>query len=296
MQSWLHNSGWRQGLRLGVIIYALLPLIFLTVLNSSTNLSAPGWAYSLYVAPLWLIGFWMLIRPPDRPGTQEIVIAVAIVLWTFGWLNTVTVTINDHLSISNGINLWQALVIGFNEETTKALPVLLAYLILRKVRNVKLDVRMWMIFGTIAGLTFGVTEQAIYTSLDLLQIAGAHHPQTAVQGALAFAERVFVDGFQHAVWAGISGFFIGMAINYPRRRIQLIAFGIGTPAQLHAANDWLSSSSPWIWITIQAASLLLFLGYTLTAASIEETVRRSNVFRGQSMIMEAIRLPDPPRQ
>ncbi|HEX3961989.1 MAG TPA: PrsW family glutamic-type intramembrane protease [Trebonia sp.] len=297
VQSWLHNSGWRQGLRLGVIIYALLPLIFLTVLNSSTNLSSPGWAYSLYVAPLWLIGFWLLIRPPGRPGMQEIVIAVAIVLWTFGWLNTVTITINDRLSISNGINLWQALVIGLNEETSKALPILLAGLILRKVRNVKLDVRMWMIFGTIAGLTFGVTEQAIYTSLDLLQIAGAHHPQTAVQGALAFAERVFVDGFQHAVWAGISGFFMGLAINYRKRRIQLIVIGIGTPALLHAANDWLSSSSPWIWIAIQAASLLLFLGYTLTAASIEETVRRSNVFRGQSMIMEAIRLPDgTPRQ
>ena len=126
VQSWLHNRGWRQGLRLGVIFYALLPLIFLTVLNSSTSLSAPGWAYSLYVAPLWLIGFWLLIRPPDRPGKQEIVIAVAIVVWTYAWLNTVTITINDALPISHGIGPLSALVIGFNEETTKALPVLLA--------------------------------------------------------------------------------------------------------------------------------------------------------------------------
>ena len=153
LHSWLHNSGWRQGLRLGVIVYALLPLIFLTVLNSSTSLSAPGWAYSLYVAPLWLIGFWMLIRPPDRPGRREIVIAVAIIVWTYVWLNTVTITINDALPITNGqIGPLSALVIGLNEETTKALPVLLAGLILLKVRKVKLDVRMWMIFGTIAGL------------------------------------------------------------------------------------------------------------------------------------------------
>jgi RsiW-degrading membrane proteinase PrsW (M82 family) len=297
VHSWLHNRGWRQGLRLGVIFYALLPLIFLTVLNSSTSLSAPGWAYSLYVAPLWLIGFWMLIRPPDRPGKQEIVIAVAIVVWTYAWLNTVTITINDALPISHGIGPLSALVIGFNEETTKALPVLLAGLILRRVRKVKLDVRMWMIFGTISGLTFGITEQAVYTSLDIVQIASAHSPQTAVQGALAFAERVFVDGFQHAVWAGISGFFMGLAINYRKRRFQLIVIGIGTPALLHAANDWLASSSPWIWIAIQTASLLLFLGYTLTAASIEEAVRRSTAFRGQSMIMEAIHIPDaPPRQ
>jgi RsiW-degrading membrane proteinase PrsW (M82 family) len=297
LQSWLHNSGWRQGLRLGVIVYALLPLIFLTVLSSATSLQAPGWAYSLYVAPLWLIGFWMLIRPPVRPGRREIVIAAAIVVWTFVWLNTVTIAINDALPIQNGIGLLSALVIGVNEETTKALPVLLAGLILLKVRKVKLDVRMWMIFGTIAGLTFGVTEQAIYTSTDIVLIAQAHSQNAAVQATLAFAERVFVDGFQHAVWAGISGFFMGLAVNYRKRRFQLIVIGIGTPALLHAANDWLSSTSPWIWIAIQAASLLLFLGYTMTAASIEDTVRHSNVFRGQSMIMEAIRLPDqPPRQ
>jgi RsiW-degrading membrane proteinase PrsW (M82 family) len=297
VHSWLHNSGWRQGLRLGVIVYALLPLIFLTVLNSSTSLSAPGWAYSLYVAPLWLIGFWMLIRPPDRPGRQEIVVAVAIVVWTFAWLNTVTITINDALPIANSsISLPSALVIGLNEETTKALPVLLAGLILLKVRKVKLDVRMWMIFGTIAGLTFGVTEQAIYTSNDIALItSAAHAPNAAVQATLGFAERVFVDGFQHAVWAGISAFFMGLAINYRKRRIQLIVIGIGTPALLHAANDWLAGSSPIIWIAIQAASLLLFLGYTMTAASIEDTVRRSNVFRGQSIIMEAIHLPDPPQ-
>jgi RsiW-degrading membrane proteinase PrsW (M82 family) len=299
VQSWLHNSGWRQGLRLGVIIYALLPLIFLTVLNSSTSLSAPGWAYSLYVAPLWLMGFWMLIRPPDRPGRREILIAAAIVVWTLIWLNTVTIAINDALPIRNGIGLLQALVIGLNEETTKALPVLLAGLILLKARKVKLDVRMWMIYGTIAGLTFGVTEQAIYTSFDIhaLLIAGANSNNTAVQATLAFAERVFVDGFQHAVWAGISGFFMGLAINYRKRRVQLIVIGIVTPALLHAANDWLSSTSPWIWIAIQAASLLLFLGYTMTAAAIEDTVRHSNVFRGQSMIMEAVRLPNqPPHQ
>jgi RsiW-degrading membrane proteinase PrsW (M82 family) len=296
VQSWLHNKGWRQGLRLGVIFYALLPLIFLTVLNSSTSLQAPGWAYSLYVAPLWLIGFWMLIRPPDRPGRQEIVIGAAIVVWTFVWLNTVTVTINGALPIQNGIGPLSALVIGINEETSKALPVLLAGLILWKARKVKLDVRMWMIFGTIAGLTFGVTEQAFYTSTDIINIAQSHSPNAAVQATLAFAERVFVDGFQHAVWAGISGFFMGLAINYRKRRFQLIAIGIGTPALLHAANDWLASDSPWIWIAIQAASLLLFLGYTMTAASIEDTVRHSNVFRGQSMIMEAIRLPDPPRR
>src|ERR1700722_18017696 len=37
-QSWLHDSGWRQGLRLLVIAYALLPLIFLALLSNSSDL------------------------------------------------------------------------------------------------------------------------------------------------------------------------------------------------------------------------------------------------------------------
>ncbi len=69
IQSWLHDTGWRQGLRLLVIAYALLPLIFLAMLSSSSDLSTPGWAYSLYVAPLWIMGFWLLIRPgPSASG------------------------------------------------------------------------------------------------------------------------------------------------------------------------------------------------------------------------------------
>jgi RsiW-degrading membrane proteinase PrsW (M82 family) len=296
VQSWLHNSGWRQGLRLAVIAYALLPLIFLTVLSSSSDLSSPGWAYSLYVAPLWATGFWMLIRPPEHLKKQEMVIAAGIVVWTLIWIRLITITINDALPTRNGIGIVSAAVIGINEEVTKALPVLLAGLILLRYRKVKLDVRMWMFLGTIAGLTFGVAEQGFYTSNDLILIHLARSQSEAVTAILAFAERVFVDGFQHAVWAGISGFFIGMAINYRRRRVQLILLGVGTPALLHALNDWLAGTSPWLVILVQAASLLLFLGYTMSAAAIEQQVRETPIFRGQSMIMDAIKFdPPPPR-
>ncbi|HEX4834465.1 MAG TPA: PrsW family glutamic-type intramembrane protease [Trebonia sp.] len=296
IQSWRHNSGWRQGLRLGVIIYALLPLIFLTVLSSSSSLSTPGWAYSLYVAPLWLGGFWLLIRPPDavngqHVARQEIIIAVAIAAWTLVWINVVTININDALPTSHGIGLLSAIVIGINEEVTKALPVFLAGIIMLRYRHVKLDVRWWMLLGTVAGLTFGVAEQAFYTSSDIVAINVARSPSEAVTAILAFAERVFVDGFQHAVWAGISGFFMGLAVNYHRRRWQLVGIGIGTPALLHALNDWLAGSSPWFVIIIQAASLLLFLGYTMTASAIEQKVRETPLFRGESIIMEAFRLP-----
>jgi len=293
VQSWLRDPGWRQGLRLLVIAYALLPLIFLALLSSSNDLSSPGWAYSLYVAPLWGTGFWLLIRP-GRVGKQEAIIAAGIVVWTLVWVNVVTINVNDALHLSGSISFLPALVIGFNEEITKALPVLLAGLILLKYRSVKLDVRMWMFLGTIAGLTFGVAEQAFYTANDIVGINQAQSNNEAVNAALAFAERIFVDGFQHAVWAGIAGFFIGMALNYRRRRVQLIILGVAVPAILHALNDFSANSSIWLVILIQAASLLLFLGYTMSAAAIEQQVRETPLFRGQSMIMPAIPDLDKP--
>jgi hypothetical protein len=160
------------------------------------------------------------------------------------WLYLVTVNINDQLvnSVRNG-NFLAALAVGYNEEITKALPILLAALILLKFRATKLDVRMWMFLGTISGLTFGVLEERL--------------------------------------------------INYPRRRWQLILLGISTVAVLHGLNDWSVSSfnSYWPAILIQAVSLLLFLGYTMSASSIERQVRRTPLFRGDSMVMDILSEP-----
>jgi RsiW-degrading membrane proteinase PrsW (M82 family) len=288
IKSWLTDPGWRQGLRLLVIPYALLPLVFLALFTSSGNLTTPGWAYSLYVAPLWAIVFWLLIRPPESFGKQEVLIALGIIVWVMIWMSLVTIKINTHL---NPKSFGDALAVGFNEEITKALPILVAALLLLRLRSVKLDVRMWMFLGTIAGLTFGVREASQYTTVAIEHIAAAalaHSANEAVVGALSFAYRVFVDGFQHAIWAGVSAFFIGIAVNYPRRRIPLIIFGISIAAVLHALNDWYLSNftSPWPWILLQAFSLFMFLGYTMSAATIQRNVRRTPLFRGESMIMD----------
>ncbi len=293
VHSWLHDAGWRQGLRVLVIAYALLPLIFLALLSSSSDLSAPGWAYSLYVAPLWAMGFWLLIRP-GKLGKRELLAGAGIVAWTLAWMNVVTINVNTSLHTGASIGFFPALVIGFNEEITKALPVLLAGLVLLRYRSVKLSARMSMFLGTVAGLTFGVFEQAFYTSSDIIVINQARSANEAVNAALAFAERIFIDGFEHAVWAGIAGFFIGMALNYRRRRVQLIALGVAVPAVLHGLNDFLAGSSVWLVILVQGASLLLFLGYTMSAASIERQVSESPLFRGDSMIVPAYRDPGWP--
>ena len=176
VKTWLRDAGSREGLRLLVIAYALLPLLFLALLSSSSSLSVPGFAYSLYVAPLWAIAFWLLLRP-GRIGALEIYVAIATIIWVTIWLFTVTVNINDQLvnAVRSG-NFLAALAVGYNEEITKALPILLAALILLKFRATKLDVRMWMFLGTISGLTFGVLEERLYTEMAIAQVASADVP------------------------------------------------------------------------------------------------------------------------
>lgn len=295
VRSWLHDRGWRQWTRLILIPYALLPLIFLNVFIDSSSPATPGWAYALYIAPLWAAGFWLLIRP-GRLGKRELWIAVGVIAWTVAWESVITSTINVLVAPHNAISFIAAIVIGVNEELTKALPVLVIGLILRR-RGRTLDVRMWMFMGALAGLAFGVIEQANYVATaGNLALQGIHQGvggQAEVFLILSFAERVFVDGLQHAIWAGISGFFMGIAVNYRKRRLGIIALGIGVPALLHMLNDFVLGGplfsggvGEWVWVLIQAVSVVLFLSYTLSAHSIEEHVRESPVFRGQSMIMD----------
>jgi RsiW-degrading membrane proteinase PrsW (M82 family) len=288
VRSWLKDPGWRQGSRLLVIAYGLLPSLFVVLFSATHDLSAPGWAYSLAIAPLWAVAFWLLIRPGHITkliGWLAVAIVAGVMVLlpavTLPWENALDQTASAH-------NLLPWIYgVGFAEEVTKALPILVGALLLRWVWKITLDVRVWMFLGTIAGLAFGVRESVFYTASYLMQ--GDHKAGLAVPLILTFAQRVFVDGFQHAVWAGIAAFFIGMGVNYRRRRIPLILFGITLPALLHGLNDWSTQlASHWLWIVMEAISLLLFIGYTMSAASIERQVRDNPLFRGDSMIMGAI--------
>ena len=293
VRSWLKDPGWKQGARLLAIAYGLLPSIFVVVLSSTTNVSAPGWAYSLAIAPLWAVVFWVLIKPGHITrlvALLAVIVAVAVVallpLMTIPWEKALDRTADMHNPLP-----W-IYGVGVAEEVTKALPILIAALMLRSIWKVTLDVKVWMFLGTIAGLAFGVRESVLYTTADLMTSSQGQAGDT-IQLILTFALRVFVDGFQHAVWAGISAFFIGMGVNYRRRRIPLILFGIALPAVLHGLNDWSTLLvSHWLWIGMEALSLLLFIGYTMSAATIERQVRDTPLFRGESMIMDRAVLAD----
>ena len=296
VKTWLTDPTLRQWPRLAIAAYALAPVVLLILLQNTTDLKTLGWAYCLYIAPLWAFVFWWLIRPGPI-HRLHLVIAAIIIAAEFILIPALTIPWEKSLAPSNtSHSLIQYIYgVGLAEEITKALPILVLAIILLKVRHTKLDVRMWMFLATLSGLTFGVYEAStVYVPLDIITIA-----KGGAIGIPEFVERVFVDGLQHALWAGIAGFFIGLGTNYRRQRFLLWSLGLAIPAVLHGLNDWSLSgvfgSDLWIWILIQAFSVFLFLGYAASAHAIEQEVRHTPIFRGQSMLIDGSQLQAPPR-
>jgi RsiW-degrading membrane proteinase PrsW (M82 family) len=294
VRRWLTDPALRQRPRLLVAAYALAPVVLLILLQNTTDLKTLGWVYCLYVAPLWAIVFWWLIKP-GQIGRLHLVVAGVVIAAEFLLIPALTVPWESSLAPGNSsTNLIQWIYgVGLAEEVTKALPVLVIAVFLVKTRNIKLDVPMWMFVAALSGLTFGVYEAStVYVPQDISVIA-----QGGAIGIPEFVERVFVDGLQHALWAGVAGFFIGLGTNYRRQRYLLWLLGIAIPAVLHGLNDWslggVFGSDLWPWIAIQAFSVFLFLGYTASARAIEQEVRHTPIFRGSSMLVDPSRLQSP---
>jgi len=283
IRTWLTDPTLRQWPKLVVAFYALAPVVLLIPLQSTSDLKTVGWLYSLYIAPLWAMVFWWLIRPGPLHW-RHLLLTAAIIAAEYVLVPALTLTWEDHFAPGNGSHsLIQWIYgVGLAEELTKALPVL-GLAIFLKARNIKLDVRMWMFLATLSGLFFGVYEASTVFVPHDLQAVNA----TTVFGVPELLERIFVDGLQHALWAGIAGFFIGLGINYRRQRYPLWLLGLAIPSILHGLNDWSLSgvfgTDMWVWILIQAFSVFLFIGYATSAHAIEQEVRHTPIFRGQSI-------------
>ncbi len=283
IRTWLTDPTLRQWPKLVVAFYALAPVVLLIPLQSTSDLKTVGWLYSLYIAPLWAMVFWWLIRPGPLHW-RHLLLTAAIIVAEYVLVPALTLTWEDHFAPGNGSHsLIQWIYgVGLAEELTKALPVL-GLAIFLKARNIKLDVRMWMFLATLSGLFFGVYEASTVFVPHDLQAVNA----TTVFGVPELLERIFVDGLQHALWAGIAGFFIGLGINYRRQRYPLWLLGLAIPSILHGLNDWSLSgvfgTDMWVWILIQALSVFLFIGYATSAHAIEQEVRHTPIFRGQSI-------------
>ncbi len=244
------------------------------------NLKWLDWPFVAYFGAVWLVAIWMLVRP--RISALPISVVVLGALVTGGpiamWLET---TFNAKTT-----NLFSSIfVIGGSEELAKIVPVLGAVAIIAKVAPSRrrqvfdLSPKGFLYLGTVSGVVFGCAEAVSY--IENQQFASITGQDSIMNLTMVVFLRLITDPLNHALWAGVTGFFIGLAVQRARRldkltvagiveQSWLIGIGLAIAAALHGINDFAGNAA--IQGLVDIVSALLLLGYALAGDVVEQGV------------------------
>ena len=208
---------------------------------------------ALYFSVLWAVFFFSQFR------THQIEIKKTIVIF---FLSQITALILVNLqsfppfsilySFTDSSIIIARIVgfifgVGILEEFIKSVPL---YFILNKTKE-PLIPQTLVLYGLISGIGFGVLEGVIY--------------QTGVNSELEYNSAFFMNvarltslPFLHAIWCGISGYFLSFSQLFPLNRKGLILLSISVPAILHGLYDVFTWSIIGLAITIFSVLLLVF--------------------------------------
>ena len=136
--------------------------------------------------------------------------------------------------------------VGIFEELVKLLPV---YFFLKYSKEPLLPQTV-VFYGLISGIGFGVFEGVIY--------------QISVNSKLDYNTSFFMNiarltslPFLHAVWTGISSYFISFSFLYPIKRYSMWLLAIFIPALLHGLYDVFTWSLIGLFIAYLGVALLI---------------------------------------
>ena len=166
---------------------------------------------------------------------------------------------------SNTSSLLDIVTIGLPEELAKAIPIVVVAWIWRHYWHTQTP-RDYLFLGAVSGLVFGAAEVVHYFTDVLGSISGNATGLDLQSLTIQYVWRFLTDPIDHACWAGITGYFIGLAITGPYRKYSIGLVGIGIAAVLHGLNDWDPINSHPAWVLVTLISVLLFLGYARAGA------------------------------
>jgi protease PrsW len=157
--------------------------------------------------------------------------------------------------------------VGVLEESCKALPV---YIFLLRPGKLK-DPLTSAFYGAISGLGFAIAEGVSYSYRYAMSLA---------TGDTDFGLYVLLNTIRfvslplyHAIWAGIVGYFMGLAAINPSRQGSIILIGLSVSAVLHGCYDTFSNS--FVGFAILAFSILLFVTYLNRSQQIVDEMQKA---------------------
>lgn len=211
------------------------------------------YAIALYFSAIWAIFFNNLFK------TYQVATKTTVIIFFLSQLSALVLVnlqvappFNILYSFTDSPSFFQRITgfvlgVGLLEEIIKAIP--LYYLIFRAKEPIIPQTLVF--YGLMSGIGFGVFEGVQY--------------QTTTNSELEYNEAFFMNiarltslPFLHAIWCGISGYFISFANLYPLNRYGLITLSIIIPATLHGLYDVFGWSILGLIITIISVLLMVY--------------------------------------
>jgi RsiW-degrading membrane proteinase PrsW (M82 family) len=262
VRHWVRDPALRSWPVLLLVVLVCVPPIALVLLNNATEstIHAIAWIFAAYFAVAWLLLLGVIVRP--QHVTRAMLATVAVI----GIVTQAPIAIFLETRLHAGTgSLLDVFTIGLPEELAKAIPIVAVALIWRQKWQEQAP-RDYLFLGAVSGLVFGAAE-AVHYFIDVLGSLSGNANGILLQGlTIQYIWRFLTDPIDHATWAGITGYFIGLAVTGHTRKYAIGLIGIGIAAVLHGLNDWNPINSHPTWVLVTLISVLLFLGYARAGA------------------------------
>jgi protease PrsW len=245
-----------------VMFFGLLPLIYAWFVDEfQLNFIQAVWLIEIYFCLFWALYFFSIIQPSKtiwKQGIGYALFTAAIGIPVLLSLQTLPV-IKNLYSETTSRNLFGRLTgfvlgVGILEETCKALPLIIFGLRKKTIRGIQEG----MFLGFLSGLGFAASEGVTYT---VRATANAIYYGDATWQMMTFLDRVMSGPLQHGAWAGVVGWFIGVAAKREGKKYPVVVVGILFMAIMHGCFDVFSDGL--IGILIAALGYLIFMAYLI---------------------------------
>ena len=257
---WIRHHALRTWPVILFLLLIIVPSIALVVLGSptKTTFDVAAWLFAAYFALAWLLLLGVIIRP-DHVTRPMLLVLVVIALLTQVPL---ALALEQALHSSTTALGTSIVTVGIPEELAKAIPILVVALIYRRSHG--LLPRDYLFLGAVSGLVFGASEAQHYLASG---VGVGSNPTVDLVTTLQYIWRFPTDPISHACWAGLTGYFIGLAFTgeYPWWRVGWIGLAMATV--LHGLNDWSVINGHSAWVVLVVVSALLFLTYAKAGSS-----------------------------
>ena len=276
VKAWMRTPALVSWPAIMFVALVTVPPIGLVILGPNPTMgsfSDASWLFAFYFAVAWLLLIGAIVRP--ALVTREllvVVVALALAIEV-----PLAVALEGALHATNANLLSSIVTIGLPEELAKAIPVLVIAAFFRR----RLSPVDYLFLGAVSGLVFGASEVERYITA-VVQNTSSGNLTDGDAGVLilAYVWRFITDPISHACWAGLTGYFIGLAVSGTHKWYRVFWVGLAMAMFLHGLNDWNAINGNGAWVVVVAVSGILFLAYAKAPAHPAMPVHHSSSLAG----------------